>query len=209
LQRLVYRADLASRPGSDAIRHPAELNRRATSIGAVGSYVSVIAGHQDYIENTVFLSAAQIVGSASALCRIRERAYGCVCDFRDSRDETRPVRQRRLTFERIADLLGELELELSFSVEATADLGLLVPSLRVEGYHNDLYESMNLVRRAETASNMLARLRNATQLSRRILALSVEQPGGRKPPPRVLGSYFSTNIGPEDRVTPADVRRAE
>ena len=72
-----------------------------------------------------------------------------------------PVRQRRLTFERIADLLGELELELSFSVEATADLGMLIPSLRVEGYHNDLYQSMNLAHRVETTSHMLARLRNA------------------------------------------------
>jgi hypothetical protein len=161
LQRVIYRADIASRPGSDAIRIPAELNRRPTTVGAIGSYVSVIAGHQEYLENTAFLSAAQIVGSAAQLRRIRERAYECVRDFRENRDEALPVRQRRLTFERIADLLGELELDLSFSVEATADLGLLIPSLRVESYHNDLYQSMNLAHRVETTSHMLARLRNA------------------------------------------------
>jgi hypothetical protein len=161
LQRLIYRADVPSRPGSDAIRIPPELNRRPTTIGAVGSYVSVIAGHQDYLENTVFLSAAQVVASAAQLRQIRERAYECVRDFRQNRDDELPVRQRRLTFERIADLLGELELDLSFAVEATADLGMLVPSLRVESYHNDLYQSMNLAHRVETTSHMLARLRNA------------------------------------------------
>jgi hypothetical protein len=34
------------------------------------------------------------------------------------------------SWKRIADQLGDLELELSYSVEASADLGLLVPSLR-------------------------------------------------------------------------------
>ena len=161
LQRLIYRADIPSQPGSDAIRIPAELNRRPTSIAAVGSYVSVVAGHQEYVENTTFLSAAQVVGSAAQLREIRERAYECVRDFRQNRDEAFPVRQRRLTFERIADLLGELELDLSFAVEATADLGMLIPSLRVENYHRDLFESMNLAHRVETTSHMLARLRNA------------------------------------------------
>ena len=63
--------------------------------------------------------------------------------------------------ERIADQLGDLELELSYSVEATADLGLLVPSLRVESFHNALYESMGLASKAATAGRMLERLGSA------------------------------------------------
>jgi hypothetical protein len=46
-------------------------------------------------------------------------------------------------------------------VETVADLGLLVPALRVEAYHEALYSSMNLTRRAATTGDMLARLRNA------------------------------------------------
>ena len=60
--------------------------------------------------------------------------------------------------ERIADQLGDLELELSYSVEASADLGLLVPSLRAESFHNALYESMGLAGKAATAGRMLERL---------------------------------------------------
>jgi hypothetical protein len=52
-------------------------------------------------------------------------------------------------------------LELSYSVEASADLGLLVPSLRVESFHNALYESMDLAAKARTAGRMLARLDRA------------------------------------------------
>src|SRR5262249_3411760 len=144
LQRIIYRADLPARPGFTAIRSPAELNRRPTNIGVLGPYVSVLAGHQDYVENCAFLSAAQVVGSAAQLRQIRERAYDGVLDFRSNLDGAVPVRQRRLTLERIADQLGELELDLSFAVEAAADLGLLVPSLRVESYHAELYESMSL-----------------------------------------------------------------
>ena len=71
------------------------------------------------------------------------------------------TRDRRRMLERIADQLGDLELELSYSVEATADLGLLVPSLRVESFHNALYESMSLASKAVTAGRMLERLARA------------------------------------------------
>jgi hypothetical protein len=54
--------------------------------------------------------------------------------------------------------LGDLELELSYSVEASADLGLLVPSLRVESFHNALYESIGLAGKAATTERMLERL---------------------------------------------------
>ena len=60
--------------------------------------------------------------------------------------------------ERISDQLGDLELELSYSVEASADLGLLVPSLRAENFHNALYDSMGLAGKAVTVGRMLARL---------------------------------------------------
>ena len=71
------------------------------------------------------------------------------------------TRDRRRMLERIADQLGDLELELSYSVEASADLGLLVPSLRVESFHNALYESMSLASKAVTAGRMLERLARA------------------------------------------------
>jgi hypothetical protein len=161
LQRVIYRADLPYRPQHSAIRYPAELNRRPASIAALGPYVSVVGGQQDYVENCVLLSGVQAVGTAAQLREIRERAHACVRVFRASVAQPLSIRERRLVLENLADRLGDLELDLSFSVEATADLGLLVPALRVEGFHDALYESMSVARRAETTGHMLARLRNA------------------------------------------------
>lgn len=43
-------------------------------------------------------------------------------------------------------------------MEATADLGMLVQSLRTEQYHTTLFEQMDLTRSAQTVSRMLDRL---------------------------------------------------
>ena len=161
VQRVIYRADLPCRPEHSAIQYPMELNRRVNTMCALGPYVSVIVGQQDYVENTILLSAVQTVSSAARLREIRERAYECVRLLRASDDQGQAVRERRMVLEAMADSLRELELELSFSVEATRDLGMLVPSLRVENYHNTLYASMNLADRAQTTGHMLERLRNA------------------------------------------------
>jgi hypothetical protein len=58
----------------------------------------------------------------------------------------------------LVDELGNLELDLSFSVETSADLGLLIPSLQLESFHKELYEAMELRERAETVSRMFSRL---------------------------------------------------
>jgi len=158
IQRLVYRADLPYRKEYSAIRYPAELNRRPGWLAAVGPYVSVICGHPEFIQNAIFISAVQGVAAAAQLRAIREAAYADVRQFRDFEAAQGTTQERRRILERIADQLGDLELELSYSVEATADMGLLVPSLRAESFHNALYESMSLATKAVTAGRMLQRL---------------------------------------------------
>ena len=157
VQRLVYRADLPYRKEHSAIRYPAELNRRPGWLAAVGPYVSVVCGHSDFIENAIFTSAILGVAAAAQLRAIRQAAYMDVRLFR-SLEAQASTRERRQTLERIADQLGDLELELSYSVEATADFGLLVPSLRVESFHNALYDCIGLADKAATAGRMLQRL---------------------------------------------------
>jgi hypothetical protein len=158
IQRLIYRADLPYRKEYSAISYPAELNRRPGWLAAVGPYVSVVCGHSDFIENSIFASAVQAVGAAAQLRAIRQAAYADVRMFRDLQAADGTTQARRRTLEQIADQLGDLELELSYSVEASADLGLLVPSLRAESFHNALYESMSLAGKAATAGRMLQRL---------------------------------------------------
>jgi len=70
VQRMIYRADLPYRKEFSAIRYPAELNRRPGWLTAVGPYVSVVCGHQRYIENAIFASAV-IEGNGVPVCSRR------------------------------------------------------------------------------------------------------------------------------------------
>lgn len=163
VQRLIYRANLPARNGNgnSAICRPAEMNRRPTTSGALGPYVSVIVGMQDYVENAALLTAVQVVSSSARLRQIRQQAYAGVAALRASARENTRMHDRRLALEDIANSLRSLELDLSFSVEAVGDLGMLVPALRVESYHQALIDSMSLTARAATTGRMLERLANA------------------------------------------------
>lgn len=161
IQHLIYRAKLPYKKQYSIIRYPHELNRRPGWLAAIGPYVSVICGHADFIQNTIFLSAVQAVAAAAELREIRHSAYRDVRNFRSPDRGNISTQSRRRALERMADKLKELQVELSYSVEAPADLGLLVPSLRVESYHNSLFDSMDLSEKSETVSRMLQRLEKA------------------------------------------------
>lgn len=161
VQRLIYRTNLPYRPEHSSIQFPAELNRRPTTVGALGPYVSVLCGHQDYVENCVLLSAVQAVGAAARLREIRDVTNSYVQRFRNRSADQRSTRDRRSTLEAISDGLSQLELELSYSVEAGGDIGTLVPALRIESFHNALFSTMGLTERAAIIGQMLSRLGNA------------------------------------------------
>ncbi|MFJ7780304.1 hypothetical protein [Streptomyces yangpuensis] len=161
-QRIIYRADLPVRPGLDPLCAPDELNRRPTTSGVLGPYVSLLTGHQDYVENAAFLSAVQAVASAARLREIRVLSESYARRFRARPDGGASPLDRRALLERITTAQGHLELELGYSVEIPADLATLIPSLRPTAYHSALYEAMGLIARAEAVSQTLQRLGNAT-----------------------------------------------
>ncbi|AZS74845.1 hypothetical protein DDE74_31425 [Streptomyces lydicus] len=161
VQRVIYRTDLPYRAEHSSISYPTELNRRPTTVGALGPYVSLICGHQDYVENCVLLSAVQAVGSAARLREIRAVAYTYVHRFRHRTTGQGSAHDRRTTLEDISDGLSQLEVELSYSVEAGGDIGMLVPALRVESFHQELFAAIGVTERAATIGQMLNRLGNA------------------------------------------------
>jgi hypothetical protein len=154
---ILYRSDPPYRPQFMKVRRPSGLNTEH-AIGAVTPYVSLLSGQPEYVENSIFLTAVQAVGTAARFRQIWHRAHGRVRDFRYRGQEETVGKQSKLAMEFLADDLGNLELDLSFSVEASADLGLLIPLLRIESFHKDLYEAMELRERAETVSRMFTRL---------------------------------------------------
>jgi hypothetical protein len=125
--------------------------------------VSVFCGHQDYVENAAFVSAAQAVASAGRLREIRNALYLELRRFSTAERAEEDTRVRRRTLEQITDDLTRLELDLSVSVEAPADLRVLVPSLRVAEYHQAVYAALGIKDLAATASRMLRRLEATTR----------------------------------------------
>jgi hypothetical protein len=158
VKAIIYRVDPPNRPEFMSVRRPSGLNEAGHTLGAVTPYVSLLYGHQDYIENSVFLTAVQAVGTTARFRQIWHQAHGQVRDFRYTMQDPLVGRQRRADMEFLVDELGNLELDLSFSVETSSDLGLLIPSLRLESFHKELYAALELRERAETVSRMFSRL---------------------------------------------------
>jgi hypothetical protein len=106
----------------------------------------------------------QAVGTAARFREIWHAAHQCVQTFRETGQARNVGQQRRADLEDLVDELGNLELDLSFSVETPADLGLLIPSLRIESFHRQLYRVMELPARAKTVSQMFDRLEEKKRL---------------------------------------------
>ncbi len=159
IQRLIYRADLPARENTSCITYPGEINRRPTTLGALGPYVSVLIGQQDYLENSCLISAIQLLGAHANLREISEQTYQLMRHHRHTAEhhETNP----RLLLQDSATNLAQLELDLSYRVESSASIAPIVPALRVTAYHEALYSAMGLPGKLATTENMLKRLRNA------------------------------------------------
>ncbi len=95
-------------------------SRRPGWLAAVLPYVSAVCGHLGFIENSIFVSSVQAVAASAQLRAIRQAAYQDVRVFRGLEQVRRTTQDRRRMLETIADQLGDLELELSYSDEGSA-----------------------------------------------------------------------------------------
>lgn len=167
VEQLVYRTNQRFRDTPETFASPEELNKRPGATVVVGPYVSLLFGTDDEEDNAAFVSAAQLVASAARLRYIREAADRNLRTFRDAQRHPPGGRLGNAAKRRIlgqaADTLGDLELELSFSVEAAADISLIVPSWRVTAFHDALFVQMGLRRKFRIVSRMLRRLARSIQ----------------------------------------------
>jgi len=169
LLNLIYRNTLPTRPGYRTAGFPPELNRGMDCIGVVGSYVSVMGGHQDYVENACVISAASIVAASTELREIHDQ-MGDQFRVVSGRGETQMhPGERRAQLAKSAKALTLLEVKLREFVESQMDIGVWVPSLRIEDFHNQLVASLRIPRRCELAGQGLVRLEAIAQTEARIL----------------------------------------
>ena len=158
MKRILYRINPPYRQEFMPLALPSGLNQEESTFGAVTPYVSLLFGHEKFVDDSVFLTTVQAVGTAARFRQIWHAAHQNVRTFRETGQARKVGEQRRADLEELVDELGNLELDLSFSVETSADLGLLIPSLRIESFHRELYRVMELPARASTVSQMFVRL---------------------------------------------------
>jgi hypothetical protein len=170
LERLVGRRDDVS-PAQHTFERPVELNKTPREVGAVKSGVSVIWTDDPDLEHALTLSTVQCLTGLSELRRIRAEARTALDDFRTTRNEATEVRsgddrdrrrddpgKQRQALVGLSAHLQDLELRLSFGVEAYMDIRLLVPERMVEKFHDTLAAQVGLPAALRSTDRMLTRL---------------------------------------------------
>jgi hypothetical protein len=157
LARYVYRSDEDFRLDYAAFRLPAELNRGAGSAAAHGRGVTVLSGIAEPVENAAILTAVQLLGAASAVREIRQRASRTLDALTALRGQSMALDQRRAVLAALSNELSEMHTELSFEVESLVD-AVSVPEIVIEQYQASLAGTLGLAQAADTTSKMLDRL---------------------------------------------------
>ena len=176
-QRIIYRAELEAVKKYCDIRRPPELNRRPERGAALGPFVSVLWGQQDYIENCALLSALLLVSAISTAGGVRDRTHAEIrrlhSDVEDRAPEDRSLvasrREFRARLESLTEQSRQEDVRLTFAVEGNASIQSVIPSLRVDSYHQSLYQAMGLQRELDVLRNLISRLNHSIDAQFRTL----------------------------------------
>lgn len=154
IQRLVYRADLDAIEEQSSIRHPDELNRRPNQLAAVGRFGSVLWGLQDYLEASLIVSAALGVSATSTVRAVQRQAREHLLTARDFLTSGGGRSDDQNDLRRAIATLG---IDLAIGAEAQANIVDVLPSLRVDAFHQALYDASDLQPQIKLARGLLDR----------------------------------------------------
>jgi hypothetical protein len=158
IARLVYREDQHFHADRTGVRYPTGLNRARGSLAAHSRGVTVLVGLPEYVEWAVVFTAAEVTAAVACLRAIRSTAIAALerAGTVDS-SEHRGLTDRRRRLTTLTRELGDLQLQLSFGVEAYLD-NLRLPEVVLQDYRDSLAEVTRLASAAEGTAAMLTRL---------------------------------------------------
>ena len=163
--QVLYRRDPPYRQEFAPVVRPAELNQTGRTLGAITPYASLLYGHEDFLRDSIFLSTVQAVGTACRFRQIWHEAHRRVREFRLNQQRDEIGQQQRADMEVLVDHLGNLEFDLTFSVE--------FPLMRIESFFSALYQAMDLPAQADTLSDMFSQL--AGSIRSEITAIDIRE----------------------------------
>ena len=213
---IVFRGTVAAKRGTDLdIRRPAALNNRGQTMVAHGRGVSLIAGWAEPVENAFGVAAAGLVNAAGVVRRIRLQSLEAL-EFNESAADTSASQVRGLITS-LSERLNELQLDLSFGVEAYAD-ATLMPELLVENYHSSLRSVAALPESLANTSRIVGRVAAVIESRHTMLGAAAQEYTERRDkifatvvaigsllalPPALLLAYFgvnSSNVDPHRSI---------
>jgi hypothetical protein len=203
---VVFRGTMAANRGSHLdIRRPAALNNAGDTMVAHGRGVSLIVGWKEPVENAFGVAAAGLVNAAGVVRRVRLQSLEAL-----EKNEASAAVSASEIRNLIADLSGRLDqlrLDLSFGIEAYADI-VLIPELLIESYHSSLRSVASLADSLTNTSRIVDRVAAVIESRHAMLEASVQAyTEGRDKvfatviaigsllalPPTLLLAYFGTN----------------
>jgi hypothetical protein len=203
---IVYRvADRADGEERTGIFRPAALNYPDATVVGHGRGVSVLAGWTEPVENTFALVAITLVTALGVLHRARRNAF--LAMSQGGRADLDSTGEARALVSELSARLNELQLDLSFGVEAYLD-SVLVPELVIGSFQRSLCEAFTVVEGLEHTSRMLERLDAVLEIRRSTLEAAVQEQHERRDrmfsgivavgsliavPPAILLAFFGAN----------------
>ncbi|HEX3515285.1 MAG TPA: hypothetical protein VHT26_14915, partial [Trebonia sp.] len=203
---IVFRGTIAANRGSRLdIRRPPALNNPGESLVAHGRGVSLITGWTEPVENAFGVAAAGLVNAAGVVSRVRRQSLEALT-IDDESGATKAADVRDLITD-LTDRLNQLRLDLSFGIEAYADM-ILIPELLIESYHSSLRSVASLRESLANTSRIVDRVAAVIGSRHATLEASLQAYTERRDkalaalvaigsllalPPTLLLAYFGTN----------------
>jgi hypothetical protein len=171
VRRILFRAKAPFSEAFSQRKRPDELNSApdgpngSRPFGEVSTNVTLLCGQDRAVEDSALLATVQAVGTAARFRQIWEESYHWVRVFRQEQQKADVGTQRRTDLEYLVDRLGNLEFDLTFSVE--------FPLIRVGGTDPALSKLLDLEHQAETLSQMFTQLGGSVRSE--IIAIDIRE----------------------------------
>ncbi|MBO0802307.1 MAG: hypothetical protein J2P25_04440 [Nocardiopsaceae bacterium] len=204
--RILYRGTVSADSGARlGINIPDRLNNPGSTFVAHGRGVSLFSGWSPHLENAFALTTISMVSALEALRLSRHEAFSAMALSQDSAGAS-PKDARELV-SRLSDRLNEMQLDLSFGVEAHTD-SILIPEMIVEAFQSSLNNVVRIHESLDNTSRMLQRVdtvisarmaklqagdRERAERRDRLVAVLVAIASLLALPPALLLAFFGVN----------------
>lgn len=169
VSRIVYRGTLAV---AAPVRAPSTLNHSGRTLTVHGRGVSVISGWGLHVENSFLVVAMTLISTLGVVQRTRRNAFTALkLNDNISLDSTADA---RTLIARLAGQLTEMQLDLSFGVEAFVD-SVFIPELLVESFQASLRDAVGITGALDNTSRMLTRLQSVINARLQTLEAAVQE----------------------------------